>query len=322
MRAIVVEHHFEPGCLQEVPVPEPGDREILVKITVAGVNPIDWKQRDLYQHAIPFTLGQDFAGIVAATGDKAFKYRIDDRVFGIARARGAYADYTIVPEDENAQPVAKIPFDVGDADAAGLPTPALTALACVERVKVRSGHRVFVAGITGAVGQFAAQMVRDRGAVLAGSGRAAKADLARSLGAEVYAGYDRDDVVERVCAQFPDGVDAVIDVANDAGGTKVLARIVRRGGSYVSTIGAVDPAFFRERGIDAANVNLAQSPQSSHEALREIARMVEEGRLRVPLVAERDLVDAIPALDLVKAGGVDGKVVLAVEPPKLLRNPP
>ena len=139
MRAVVVEHLHQQGSLHEVPVPEPGPTDVLVRITVAGINPVDWKIRDEYGHALPFVLGQDFAGIVVGSGAAVKHYSQDDRVFGIAREHGAYAEYTVVPQDGKGQPIAHIPDSVGDADAAGLPTAGLTALAAIERMNVGAG---------------------------------------------------------------------------------------------------------------------------------------------------------------------------------------
>jgi NADPH:quinone reductase-like Zn-dependent oxidoreductase len=312
MRAIVVEHRGEKGSLRDLPVPQPGDHEILVRISAAGANPVDWKSRDLYDHSLPFTLGQDFAGAVADVGDRVTKYGHGDRVFGIARTHGSYADYTLIPEESSSEPLGHIPDDVGDADAAALPTAALTALACVERLQVKAGQTLLIVGVTGAVGQFAAQMALDRGATVIGTGGSAHAEIARALGIADFIAYDREDVVERVRASAPDGVDAVLDLADDAEHIAAMSAVLRKGGTIASTIRAIDEDSFKQRGFHGINVNLEGSPQSSHEGLREVAAMVERGRLRVPIVAERDLTDAVEALELVKSGSVAGKVVLTI----------
>ena len=145
-----------------MPVPEPGPDDVLIRITVAGINPVDWKVRDEYGHALPFVLGQDFAGVVVGAGSRVKRYAQDDRVFGIAREHGAHAEYTLVPEDGRGQPMAHIPDGVGDADAAGLPTAGLTALACIERTNLKAGDRLAIVGVTGAVGQFATQLAKAR----------------------------------------------------------------------------------------------------------------------------------------------------------------
>jgi NADPH:quinone reductase-like Zn-dependent oxidoreductase len=312
MRAVIVEHRGESGALRTVPDLTPADNEILVKISVAGVNPVDWKVRDVYGHPMPFTLGQDFAGTVVATGAKVRGYAIGERVFGIARERGAYAEFTTVPENDTAQPVCGIPATVADAEAAGLPTPALTALACIERIALAPGKRVAILGITGAVGHYAAQIARDRGLLVAGSGKAAHAAIAFAAGADVYIAYDTEDVPKALRAHFADGVDAIVDLVDDTAGTEAVAAALVPGGTIVSTIRAIDEAKLRALGYDAANVNLDETPQSSHAALRTIAHLVEHGTITVPIVAERPLVDAVAALDLVKSGGIAGKVIVTV----------
>src|SRR5215469_6635474 len=148
MKAAVIEHRGETAAIKSVADPQPGEREILVRVTVAGVNPIDWKVREAGERRLPFVLGQDFAGIVVATGSRAQKYNLDERVFGIARDHGTYAQLTVVPEDDHAQPVAKIPDALGDAEAAALPTSGLTALASLDALGVESATKVLILGAT------------------------------------------------------------------------------------------------------------------------------------------------------------------------------
>ena len=312
MRAVVVEHRHELGTLKDLPDPAPGPHDVLVRISIAGVNPIDWKNRDVYDRPLPFVLGQDFAGVVVGIGDRVRHYAEGDRVFGIAREHGAYAELSVVPEDDRTQPVAKIPIDVGDADAAGLPTAGLTALAGVERLGLEAGQVLLIVGVTGAVGQFAAQIARDRGIRVAGTGRAGNAEIGNAIGIETYVAYDRDDVVQSIRTKYPNGVDAVLDLAEDAEAVKKTADVLRPGGSIASTIRAVDVEHFKERGLTGLNVNLFESPQSSREGLRSLAEMVEQGRLRVPIVAERNLVDAVAALELQKSRKIAGKIVLSI----------
>ncbi len=100
MKAAVVARLGETGSLEEIPTPSPGPHEILVRVTAAGVNPIDWKRRERTTSTFPFVLGQDFAGVVSETGSRVSKYREGERVFGVARAHGSYAEYTVVGEDE------------------------------------------------------------------------------------------------------------------------------------------------------------------------------------------------------------------------------
>ncbi len=311
MKAIVVEHRGEPGSLKEIERPTPAAREILVRITAAGVNPIDWKARDRGDMPLPFVLGRDFAGVVSELGEHAAKYREGERIFGVARAHGSYAEYTIVGEDDRMGPFAKIPDGVGDADAAALPTAGLTALAALDSLGVSAGTTLLVLGATGGVGSFAVQIAHDRGAHIIGTARSTNAEAARSLGVDAFVAYDAGDVAEAVKAAHPGGVDAVLDLVDDENAIKATAPLLRPAGKIVSTIGAADESWFAQRKITAANLYTMDSPQWSHAGLRTLAEMVERQRLRVNIAAEYPLGEALAALERSKSG-VNGKVVITV----------
>lgn len=313
MKAIVVEHRGDLGSLKEFPRPNYASNEILVRVTVAGVNPMDWKVRDRGDRAPPFVLGQDFAGVVSAAGDRVSKYREGERVFGIARNHGAYAQYTVVPEDDHVQPVAKIPDDVADADAAALPTAGLTALAAIDELAVGKGTTLLVLGATGGVGGFAVQMARDRGAFVIGTARDSNESLARDFGVEEFVAYNRDNVNQKVRAAHPAGVDAVLDLVDDAPGMRLVAELVRDGGRAVSTIGSADAGWFAQRKIIAVNLIMPRTPESSNTGLRNLAELLEQGRLRVLISSERPLAEAVNALAESQAGTIDGKLVLTVK---------
>jgi NADPH:quinone reductase-like Zn-dependent oxidoreductase len=311
MKAIVVEHRGQLGSLKEIERPTPAAREILVRITAAGVNPIDWKARDRGDMPLPFILGRDFAGVVSALGDHVTKYREGERIFGVARAHGSYTEYTIVGEDDRMEPFAKTPDGVGDADAAALPTAGLTALAALDSLGVGAGRTLLVLGATGGVGSFAVQIARDRGARIIGTARSTNAEAARSLGVNEFVAYDAGNVAEAVKAAHPNGVDAVLDLVDDEDAIKAMAPLLRPEGKIVSTIGAANENWFAQRKITAENLKVADSPRWSHAGLRTLAEMVEQQRLRVNIAAEYPLSEAIAALERSK-GGVAGKIVITV----------
>ena len=312
MKAVVVEHLNGSGSLKDIPVPKPGSHEILVRVTAAGVNPIDWKRRDHADEKFPFVLGQDFAGVVSETGAGVRKYREGERIFGVAAGDdGAYAEYTLAAEDGR-EPIAKIPDSVGDADAAALPTAGLTALAAIEALHVGKDTTLLVLGATGGVGGFAVQIARDRGAHVIGTGSAANEAYARSLGVDEFVAYDRQDVGEAVKAAHPNGVDAALDLVDDADAIKKIATVLRGGGSIVSTIRAADAAWFEQRKIVAQNLYVGGSPQWSHAGLRKLLELCERSAIRVTIAGERPLSEAVAALDESKRGSVAGKLVITV----------
>lgn len=309
MKAAVVEHHGERGALREIPVPAPGPHDVLVRVVAAGVNPIDWKRRDRPDTPLPLVLGQDFAGIVSEVGDRVTKYRIGERVFGIARKHGTYAEFTLLSEDDPAQPLAKIPDDVGDADAAALPTAGITALGAIERLDVSKDTSLLVLGATGGVGGYAVQIARDRGARVIGSARSSNESLARSLGVAEFIAYDKEDAAERLRGGE---IEAVLDLVDDSDGIKRFAGVIRDGGRIVSTIGAADVEWFSTRKIAATNLYAADTPQWSHAGLRALLELVEQGAIRVMISGERPLADAVDALEESKSGSVDGKLIITV----------
>jgi NADPH:quinone reductase-like Zn-dependent oxidoreductase len=311
MKAAIVEHRGDAGSVKEVPAPQPAPHEILVRVTAAGVNPIDWKRRDDPDH-LPLILGQDFAGMVSETGDRVTKYHRGERIFGIARSHGAYAEYTVVSEDGNKQPIAKIPDDVGDADAAALPTAGLTALAALEALEVKRGTVLAILGATGGVGSFAVQMAHDRGAHVIGTARSSNEQLARSLGVDEFVAYDREKVAETLRSAHPDGIDVLLDLVDDAGGLNEVAAALRSGGKVLSTIGAADSEELAKRNITAINLYAAESAQWSHAGLRTLLELLEQGRIRIMISGERPLAEAADALQESKSGSVDGKLVITV----------
>ena len=313
MQAIVVEHLGEEGTLREIPAPQPGPDEILVRITAAGVNPIDWKIRDGGRKPLPFVLGQDFAGVVSAVGDRVNDYRQGERIFGIARKHGSYAQFTLVPAKSQAEPIAHIPQDVGDADAAALPTAGLTALAALDMMNVAQGQTLVIVGVTGGVGGFAAQIAKSRGARIIGTAHSGHERAARDLGVDDFIAYNTQPVVDAIKRVVPGGADAVLDLVSDSEAIASMEDVVKPHGWIISTIGSLDVERAKRNGLQASNIVMNETPESSHEGLRELARMVEEGTLRVNIEAERDFRDATQALQQSKSGAITGKLVLTVE---------
>jgi NADPH:quinone reductase-like Zn-dependent oxidoreductase len=312
MKAAIVQHRGDRGSLHDAPIPQPGPHDVLVRVTAASVNPIDWKVRDDPDRQLPFVLGQDFAGVVSATGNRVAKYREGERVFGIARDHGAFAEYTLVPEDDHRQPIAKIPDGVGDADAAALPTAGLTALASMETLRVRAATTVLILGATGGVGGFAVQMAHGRGARVIATGGSGHEALAKELGADDFIAYDRSDLVDSLHAAYPNGMNAVLDLVDNADAIKRIADIMSAEGLIVSTIGAADTNWFAQRKLSATNISMANTPQSSHAGLRQLLELLQSGTISVRIVAEWPLSETAEALAQSQAGSVDGKLVITV----------
>jgi NADPH:quinone reductase-like Zn-dependent oxidoreductase len=314
MRAFAIDRIGTKGTLHDLPMPSPERGELLVRVTAAGVNPIDWKLAEGAmpgEFRFPHVLGQDFAGFVERVGPDVRALVPGTRVFGIARTHGAYSEYTVVAERSQAEPVAPIPEGLSDAQAAALPTAGLTALAALEAASPGHDADVVIVGATGGVGSFTMQLAHHSGIRVIATTHSGKEELARSLGANEVIAYDRTDVVAAIKTRHPGGVEAVIDLVSDREHVQAFAEVLRPGGRIVSTTHALDEAWFKERGFIAHNIALSKAPQSSPESLELLAQMVLNGTLKIALGVQ-PLEKAQEALQLSRTGTVSGKLVLTV----------
>ena len=312
MRAFAIDQYTTPGSLHDLPIPEPGADEILVKLAAAGVNPVDWKLRDDPKTGkpLPMILGQDFAGVVERAGANVGDVVAGDRVFGMSRERGAYAEYTAVRNDGKGSTYAKTPSGVSDEIAAALPTAGLTALAAVVWLGAANGSTIAIVGATGGVGAFATQIATTRGAYVIAIAKSEKDRFARELGARETIAYDRGDAIAELKATHPDGIDAVLDLTSDGEGLKAYADVLKPGGKIVSTIHVADEAWFAARGFGAKNIALPETPQASPDGLEALAALVESGKVHLSLERTAPLADAADVLAASKAGTLGGKAVL------------
>jgi NADPH:quinone reductase len=309
MKAIVIDRAGEHGRLADIPAPAPGPGDAIVRITYAGVNPIDWKVRDGHAGQIeqfPFVLGQDFAGVVESAGSDIRSVAAGDRIFGVARGSGSYAEQTIVREHVAASPFARIPEGVDDATAAALPTPLLTALGALEMLNVGNATRLIIAGAAGAVGSAALQMALARGADITAIVKSDQIERVRALGASRVVDESAG-VAELGDAKY----DAVLDLVSDGETLKRYNAVLRPGGSLVTTIHDADVEWFAARDRVASNITMAQTPQSSPRGLETVARLVADGTVKVEY-SKRPLDEAPQILDDLSAGRAGGKIVLRV----------
>ncbi len=260
MRAFAVRAFGEPGRVQDLPVPA-ADGAVLIRVRFAGVNPVDNTNlgRLTATTSFPYVVGIDFAGVAERVPAGDHGLRGGERVFGMARTHGAYAEYTAVAPGAKLEPVALIPDGVADDQAAALPIPAVTALRTVELFDVTAGQYVVVMGATGGVGGYAVQIARSRGAHVIATVRG-DVDEARRLGAAEVYDSQAVDVIDALRADHPDGVDAVLDLVSGRDAIGRDAEVIRPGGRLVSTLFAADEGWFAARQITAHNHASSSNP--------------------------------------------------------------
>lgn len=235
MKAVVFDRYGPPEVLHpaELPVPEPGPREVRVKVRDTTVNPMDWKVRRgrlrfVMPRRFPWVPGFDIAGDVDAVGRRVTGLKPGDPVLGYSNPfrNGAAAEFAVT----KASYLVPKPPDLSYEEAVGLPGSGVAALWMVRDLgRVRAGQRVLVIGASGGVGHFCVQIARALGADVDGVCSSANADLVRGLGADRVFPYDRQEVPAE--ARY----EAIFDTVKAARFFRVARHLTRRG-RYVSTL--------------------------------------------------------------------------------------
>jgi NADPH:quinone reductase len=310
MRAFAVRSFGEPPSVHDLPVPA-ADGTVLIRVRFAGVNPLDSNLlgRLTAASSYPFVVGVDFAGVAERVPAGDHGLQAGDRVFGMARTHGSYAEYTAAAPGATLEPVAQIPDGVTDDQAAALPIAATTALRTIDLLEVTAGQQVVVMGATGGVGGYAVQIARSRGAHVIATVRG-DADEARRLGAEEVYDSQADDVIAALRAAHPDGVDAVLDLVNGPDAIRRDAEVIRPAGRLVSKIFAADEGWFAQRQITAHNHASSANPLISPQGLATVAQMLADGTITARIRSTVGLDAAGQILDELRHGGLRGKAVI------------
>jgi NADPH:quinone reductase-like Zn-dependent oxidoreductase len=289
--------------LEEVPTPEPGAGEVLVRVHAAGVNPVDWKIREgkYARPDLPSVLGKDFSGVIEALGPDVELFRAGEAVFGCAAQQsGSYAEYALAPATQ----MVEQPAGLDHTQAAALPIAALTAWqALFDKANLQPGQRVLIHAAAGGVGSFAVQLAKWKGAYVVGTASGAHREYVRELGA--------DDVIDYHNRRFEQAA-RDMDIVLDAIGGETQGRswqTLKPGGSLVSLLQKPDQAEAKRRG---ARGMLLMSDHTRTDELARIGDLVAGGRIKVYIEKVLPLEQAGQAHQLSQSGHMAGKIVLRV----------
>ncbi|MFE1028924.1 NADP-dependent oxidoreductase [Streptomyces sp. NPDC058818] len=310
MRAISQDVLGGPEVLKEVRPerPEPRPNEVLVRVRAAGVNPTDWKHRANggFLGEPPFVLGWDVSGVVEAVGIGVAAFRPGDEVFGMLSypfGHGSHAEYVTAP----ARAFTHKPAGIDHVQAGALPLVSLTAWqALVERAGVQPGQRVLIHAAAGGVGHVAVQIAKALGGHVIGTASAGKHEFLRSLGADETVDYRETDFAEAV-----KDVDVVLDTIGGDTSLRSL-RVLRPGGVVVSILPVGSDEFYEEAerlGVRAVRMLV----DADRADMREIAGLVDSGKLRATIARTFPLAEAAEAHALGETGRTTGKLVLVVD---------
>lgn len=311
MRAAVLEAYDAPFRVADIAKPAAGAGQVLVRVTAAGLNPLDGKirlgQAAHARHPAPAIQALDMAGVVEAVGPGVEGFRVGDAVYGLTGGvgghQGALAGYQVV----DARLLAKAPANQTAREAASLPLVVITAWeGLVDRAKVAAGQSVLVIG-AGGVGLAAIQIAQARGAVVTAVDNAGRRDIVERLGARF---------IDREAA-----ITGTFDVVYDTvGALDVVFGAVARNGHVVSSLGwgsvALGPLSFKAASYSGVFTLLplltGEGLEAHGEILRQASALVEAGQLAPRLDPRRFTLDQVDDAFAALAGPTDGKLVVEI----------
>ncbi len=304
-RAVWIERFGGPEVVQvaTVPVPDLGADELLVRVAVASVNPVDWKTAQgkyppMGEDKLPFALGRDLAGTIETVGDNGGEFREGERVCAfIGTDRGAQSRLVVVRRDE----LAAVPDGVATDVAGAVPLAAMTAWqGLFDHGGLEAGQRVLIHGGAGGVGHMAVQFARWKGAHVFATASENDLEFVRSLGAQTAIDYKNE--------RFED-VATEMDMVFDTQGGETQARsfgVLRKGGILVSTL-EPDEAKAAERG-ERTVPRWHADPNAEH--LGQVLRRIASGEIPVEIAKAFPLIEVREAHRFAQEEHPRGKVVL------------
>jgi NADPH:quinone reductase-like Zn-dependent oxidoreductase len=310
MHAVRADANGAPGAvkLETVPMPQPAEGQVLLRVYAAGTNPVDWSIRPPMPSAgqaaappqrVAAPPGRDVAGVIVALGAGVTGYKVGDKVYTALAGGGAYAEYAVAPAAELAVKPQKFTFE----QAAGIPIAGYTGLRMVVMANVKPGERVLIIGAAGGVGSTAVQAARAAGAHVIAVASSHHDKYLEALGAHEIIDYDKESVAEKA--------KAVAVVLNTVGSENANAlTYVQPGGLVLDASGQVD-----EKACAAAHVtciHVLRQGLSNAELLKRLTQMADEGMYSVKVEKSFPLAKTGEALAYGRGGDREGKVIIDV----------
>ena len=303
MQTIQAHDYGEPDVLvlEQTARPRPNADQVLIRLKVAGVNPVDWKIRGgLYKQFMPvnfpWTPGVEGSGVVEAVGANVTTLKKGDEIYGIVN--GGYSEYALASANDVQPKPAELTFE----EAASIPMGFLTAWAgVIDAANVQAGQRVLVHGAAGGIGAYAVQLAKWKGAHVTGTASAGNHEFARSLGADNMIDYN----ATRFEMVLKD-LDAVIDTV----GADLVERslqVIRPGGIFVTVAGRLAEGAGKEQ-----NVRAVSTGRASADHLKEASELIKAKLLKPVVGKVFPLAEARQAQELSETRHGRGRILLQI----------
>lgn len=232
--------------MADIAKPTIAQDQVLIKVTAAGVNPLDnmisrSEVKMIVPYKLPQTAGNEVVGVVEQVGSSVKQFAVGDRVFGRLPLDhiGAFAEYVAV----DAEALAKVPEYLTDVEAAAVPLTALTIMQALDLMGAQAGKTIFISGGTGGVGGMAIPIAKAKGLTVMINGDGANAERVLALGADRFIDYKTEDYTKLI-----KDVDYVLDTLGGAETEKQMS-IMKKGGQLVSLRAMPNGAFAKRMNL-------------------------------------------------------------------------
>lgn len=303
MKAVKFDHYGSVDVLQirEVPTPNPGNYQYLVRVKAAGINPgedsiREGKLEHLFPTKFPSGEGSDFAGIIEKIGEGSKGFEIGDEVIGFTNNRDSHAEYVLAEENQLIIKPKNVSWEVAGA----LFVVGTTAWACIQAVELKSTDTVVVSGAAGGVGSIVVQLAKNIGAKVIGLAGEANQDWLKEMGViPVIYGEGQ---IDRIRSLINGPINAFIDTFGK--GYVELAIELGVSPNRINTI--IDFEAVHKFGIKSEGSGKA----ASSEVMNELAMLLSTGKLLIPIAKTFPLNQVALAYQELQNRHTRGKIVL------------
>jgi NADPH:quinone reductase-like Zn-dependent oxidoreductase len=290
--------------LEEIPIPQPGENEVLLKVYAAGIIQTDWSVRQgnfFRPMTFPYTPGSALSGVVAAVGPNVTEFQVGQAVFGrAANGNGANAQYAIAPVTTLALKPENITLDQAATFSGGANVAYCNI---IEQGDVQPGQRVLIHGGAGSIGSYAIQFAKHKGAYVIATAHTSNVEFVRSLGAHEVIDYAR--------TRFEDAIEQVDLVLDNVGGETMTRSldVTKPGGLLICMLQVPPkPEEAEKRGIRAEGGRIRMVP----EVFQSVANLINREHITVAIARTFPLREARQAHAFGEGRHVRGRIVLHV----------